>query len=117
MIEGNTLKFGYGDIAVRTTGLKLTLVPFKPPVEVGTHCTKLFESGEIEAIGEPIHIEFTDFKDFKELQKKLEDVYENKIFEFKGYIFDFTNYNKTSVEIIEYARKFIYTRYLKLSAC
>lgn len=117
MIEGNTLKFGYGDIAVNTKGLKLRFIPFKPPVEVGTHCADLFKNGDIEAIGEPISIKFSDLKDFTELLKKLKDVDENKVFEFKGYVFDFTNYNKTSVEILECGRKIIYSRYIELSAC
>ena len=117
MIEGNTLKFGYGDIAVSTKGFNLIFTPFKPPVEVGTNCFSLFKSGEIEAIGEAIYIKFTDLKDFKELQEKLENVYENKVFEFKEYTFDFTNYNEISVGILEKGRKIIYTRYLELSAC
>lgn len=117
MIEGNTLKFGYGDIAVSTKGLKLYFTPFKPPVEVGTPCDDLFKNGDIEAIGEPISIGFSDLKDFTELLKKLKDVDENKVFEFKGYIFDFTNYNKISVEVLERGRKIIYLRYISLSAC
>lgn len=103
MIDGNILKFGHGDIAVgyRVTGI-LTFQQFKPPEECGSYV-----SDNVEYTSEQIIINFTCYEEYLELSNKLKDVKSKNIstFEFKDYIFDFTNYNEKSVEVCE--------RYLK----
>lgn len=120
MIKGKVIKLGYGDVAVGNIGFYMKLTPFKPPVEVGTKCNELFANGDIKPIGESIMIRFDSFADFTELKDKLESVRpENasKVFEFKGYTFDFSNYNVKSVEIVDRARRAVYMNYLQLAAC
>ena len=118
MIDGKILKFGYGDIAVGNVGFYMQLTPFKPPVEVGTSCKDLFSNGDIIPIGEVVKIKFETFNDFTELKCKLEDVCNTiqKSFEFKGYTFDFSNYNKVSIEVVEQIRYAIYINYLQCAA-
>ena len=118
MIDGNTLKFGYGDLCIGSlSGLMLQIIPFKPPLEIGTACNEAFENGDIETTGDPIYIKFTKLQDFKELRQKLKDVCTNKIFEFKGYTFDFSNYNEKSVDVVKRKLKDVYETYLRLAAC
>ena len=119
MIDGKILKFGYGDIAVGCINANMTFTPFKPPVEVGTHCYDLFINGDITPIGEKVAIRFDSFNDFAELKDKLEGVRTatQKVFEFKGYTFDFSNYNVKSVEVVDDARYHAYMAYLRCAAC
>ena len=99
MIDNNILKFGYGDISVGAFGLPpaITFQQFKPPAKVGS------EVGEhVEFIGEKIVIKL-NHEDYVELCDLLDQV-KNKeilIFDFKDYIFDFTNYNIGSIEVVE----------------
>lgn len=117
MIDGKILKFGYGDIAVANKVFAMALTPFKPPVEVGTDCYDLFSLGVIEPIGETIYIQFETFFDFHDLKDKLDNLHTHKVFVFKGYTFDFTNYNAKSVEVVENVRKAILRAYLQCAAC
>lgn len=120
MIDGKVLKFGYGDIAVQQGNTFMRFVSFKPPVEIGTHFRELFRNGDIEPVGEPITIKFDGLGEFTELKDKLEGVrLENapKVFEFKGYTFDFSHYNVKSVEVVDSVRYATYMEYVRLSAC
>ena len=120
MINGKILKFGHGDIAIEQSCASIKFTPFKPPVEIGTCCRELFHNGDIEPIGETITVKFDNFSDFAELKDKLEGVRPvnaSKVFEFKGYTFDFSNYNVKSVEVFDSIRYAVYMEYLKLSAC
>jgi hypothetical protein len=119
MIEGKILKFGYGDIAVQNKFTNMRLVPFKPPVEIGTSCHDLFDNGDIVQVGEAVVIKFDTLNDFTELKEKLRSVRNTtiKVFEFKGYIFDFSNYNEKSVEVVDSVLHGIYMDYLRCAAC
>lgn len=117
MIDGKILKFGYGDIGVSNVWRNMRFIPFKPPVEIGTDTRPLFADGSIEAVGEPIMITFETFQDFNELQDKLKNVYTQRVFEFKGYTFDFSNYNEKSVEVCNDALRRAYMNFLQCAAC
>lgn len=97
MIEGNRLKFGYGDIAVGSSGLNQTMrfQQFKPPTICGSSV-----SDDVEYIGEAITIDLS-YKDYCEFNENLNLVSAKIIteFTFKGYIFNFENYNKESINV------------------
>lgn len=97
MIEGNRLKFGYGDIAVGANGLTQTISfrQFKPPAECGDQVSE-----EVEYIGNEIVLEFS-YESYCEFNKYLKQISNKEITEFlfKGYIFDFTNYNEKSIDV------------------
>ena len=99
MIYGNVLKFGYGDICVGSDGLtqRMSFRQFKPPAKCGDQVLD-----DIEYIGDEIILKFS-YEDYCEFSKKLEQVYnkETAEFIFKGYVFDFTNFNEESVQVIE----------------
>lgn len=98
MIDNNILKFGYGDIAVGSSPAQLIrFQQFKPPEECGNYV-----SNNVEFIGKEIIISLT-YEDYRNLKDKLKEVKSRNIslFEFKGYIFNFTNYNEKSVEVCE----------------
>lgn len=95
MIDGNILRFGFGDIAVGSSALNniITFQQFKP---VGKCGDKIPE--DVGYIGEEIAIKVS-YSDHWEFINRLNRVSNNEIseFEFKGYIFDFTNRNIDSV--------------------
>ena len=120
MIDGKILKFGYGDIAISARGLCMEFLPFKPPVKIGTCCRELFYNKSIKPIGKTIYIKFDNFEDLAELKNKLEGIRPKnapKVFEFKGYTFDFSNYNAKSVEVFEMVRYHIHMTFLGCAAC
>ena len=97
MIYGNVLKFGYGDIAVSSDGLtqRISFQQFKPPAECGCNVPE-----DVKFIGNEIILEFS-YEDYCEFSKYLEQVSDKEItdFIFKGYIFDFANFNKESINV------------------
>ena len=97
MIEGNAIKFGYGDVAVNSSCFMQAIIfrQFKPCANCGD---KIID-GEVEFIGDTIKIEI-DYDDYKEFIKNLEKVSNKEIskFTFKDYIFDFENYNENSIK-------------------
>ena len=97
MINGNILKFGYGDICVRSDGLtqRISFQQFKPPAECGGNVPE-----DVEYIGEEVVLQIS-YEEYCEFNKQLKSVLSNSIstFSFKGYIFDFTNYNEESVKV------------------
>ena len=97
MINGNRLKFGYGDIVVGSDGLtqRMSFRQFKPPAKCGDQVLD-----DVEYIGYEIILKFS-YEDYCEFSKKLEQVYnkETTDFIFKGYIFDFANFNKESINV------------------
>ena len=56
MMNGNRLKFGYGDIAVGSDGLtqKISFQQFKPPAECGGNIPE-----DVEYIGEEIILQIS----------------------------------------------------------
>lgn len=114
MIVDKTLKFGYGDISLGGRFQTLTFQQFKPPAEIGS----FIDPSEVEFTSEEISINIS-YDDYVEYKKKLEQVEEKSILEFtfKGYTFDFTNWNIKSVyackRMLEQAMK----SYFMLFAC
>ena len=96
MIDGNILKFGYGDIAVGSDGLtqRISFQQFKPPAECGGDVPE-----DVEYIGEEIVLQIS-YDEYREFNEQLKSVLSKEIstFDFKGHIFDFTNYNEESVK-------------------
>ena len=115
MIEGNRLKFGYGDICVSAHSILgyMTFQQFVPPSNCGDKVER-----EVEFVGECIKIP-VNCDGYDELSNWLYEV-ENHIidsFEFKGYIFDFSNYNKESIRVCKkYAYRAISGYLLSLAA-
>ena len=97
MIDGNVLKFGYGDIAVNCNSLiqAITFQQFKPPQECGENIPK-----DAEYIGDIIILDFSydEYNKFNQLLQIVQDRNISK-FTFKGYEFNFENYNEKSVKV------------------
>lgn len=97
MINGNRLKFGYGDICVKSDALaqRMSFQQFKPPAKCGSNIPE-----DVEYIGEEVVLQIS-YEEYCEFNKQLNSVLSNSIstFGFKGYIFDFTNYNEESVKV------------------
>lgn len=94
MIKGNTIYFGYGDIAVvGTYNGYLTLQWFEPPTEVGSSLT----GKEINWLSEEIKLKVT-FKDLMNTNNINKESGKQIIID--GYTFDFSNYNSKSVEVV-----------------
>lgn len=97
MIEGKRLKFGYGDICVGSDGLtqRISFQQFKPPAKCGDRILE-----DVEYIGDIIILKFS-YEDYCEFSKNLERVSNKEITEFlfKGYVFDFTNFNEQSIKV------------------
>ena len=117
MIEGNILKFGYGDIAVKSGPYvdAIRFTQFKPPAECGDD----LKGKAIEYIGEPVEIKFNSYKECIEFSKLMDSVLNKNIelFTFKDYIFDFTNYNELSVKACKGAIDIVINNYIRLMAC
>lgn len=103
MIEGNTLKFGYGDIATGSFTDVLTFRPLNPPQKVGTDVC----DDNVEWSGDRIVIRL-GYDNALQLLVYLRQVSdgERSTFEFADYIFDFSHFDAESVAIlIGYARR------------
>lgn len=97
MIEGNRLKFGYGDICVGSDELtqRMSFQQFKTPAKCGNRVQKY-----IEYIGDKIILQFS-YEDYCVFSKNLEQISNKETIEFtfKEYVFDFTNFNEESVKV------------------
>lgn len=97
--KGKVLKFGYGDIGVGADSInfQITFQQFKPPSKCGTYTT-----GKEKYVGKKICITLT-YQTYCELMEHLERVKSKEItkFIFKGYTFDFTNYDKESIRVCQ----------------
>ena len=116
MIDGKRFRFGYGDIAVggNPFARQIFFQQLKPPAE----CGDKLNSDEVEWIGEQIFIEI-GYEDYQELGKLLGSVKSREIseFAFKGYVFDFTNYNEKCVEVCRQKLSEAMKLYLLALAC
>jgi len=113
MIVENKLEFGYGDIAVGSGCGIITFQSFKPHAEVGSEI-----SGSIEYYGDEIkmHISYEEGNSLIKLLLAIQDKYINK-FIFKDYIFDFSYYNKGSIDVCLRHIKSAMERYTFCMAC
>lgn len=116
MIEGNILRFGYGDIAgdggISEYGV-LKFQQIKPPQEIGTSV-----AWETERVSEPVV--FRDLFSMLKITAFAMEVKEGKYksFEVDGWIFDFeTNFNIKSVEAVIRQSRRACEQALMLTAC
>lgn len=97
MIDGNRLKFGFGDIAVSSDMLTKTICfqQFEPLAKCGDEVSE-----GVEYIGNKIILKLS-YDDYCEFCKNLDLASNKEIteFEFKEYIFDFTNFNTESIKV------------------
>ena len=102
--DNKTLYFGYGDICVGNTTFGLTFTEFEPEVEVGTVITpELEKEKSIKYISEKFIIPIKCYEEAKELGRLLDsmDGKDNFQFDFKGWRFNFSNWNPKSIESIK----------------
>lgn len=99
MIKGNRIEFGYGDVLVGFHAFGFRVENVKPPLEVGQKVTPSeFKNYDIS---NQIIIPLNGLEDLNELCGLIKSVTENnRIVEFNSYVFDFSNYNKKSVEVV-----------------
>lgn len=102
MITGNVLKFGFGDISVGVNKLqqRISFQNIKPPQEIGTNVEDDSLYGERIIFAETYPYEF--YKLIKTVNEN------NRVVEYKGYVFDFTDYNQDSVNVVlKYAKEMV----------
>lgn len=108
MINGKVIKFGYGDVLVGANSFfgTLSITEIEPPTEIGTS-----HDVQEEGITEIRRISFNFDTDMHDLMKKLNNlrvlgssVPELRTIQFRDYVFDFTNLNEKSVDVV---RKFV----------
>lgn len=116
MIIGNILKFGYGDISVSSTGIEqvIRFREFKPPGK----CGECLLSKDIEYTSDEIALEIS-YDEYCEMRQKIKYVLDKEtfVFEFKGYIFDFSNYNVESIKVVSRNLENAMSGYFRLLAC
>ena len=97
MINKNRIYFGYGDICVGSNSLLMvmTFQQFKPPADVGSTVEKDVNFVSEEKV---IHFNINNYETFNKLLKQVKND-EIRIFEFDGLIFDFSNYDVSSVDV------------------
>lgn len=118
MIEGKTIKFGYGDIIVssRACSASLVFTYVKPPFEIGYSLTE--EDYHNSELLDSIEIKFLDLNKASKFKSLLDNIDEkNTIIEFDNYIFDFSNYNKESVNVVKRGHERLITSLLMCYAC
>ena len=95
MIIGKVIKFGYGDVLLGANPWygRMTFEAIKPPLIPGQQVDRELY-GQLE-IGVKIDIYESDCWELHNLFKTVNE--DNKIVEYQGYTFDFSNYNQLSV--------------------
>lgn len=98
MIKGNVIKFGYGDVLVGSNPMLdvFTVTNIKPPQEIGTLINRI--EGDMIEYGETIEIKVDCSFDLYRIIKSVDE--NNKIVKYKEWIFDFTNFNQLSVDLV-----------------
>jgi hypothetical protein len=113
LINGNTIKFGYGDVLVGADRLlgTLSITEIEPPKEIGTS-----HSVNEEGITIIRSVSFIYGEDMHELMKKLNNlrelgraVPELRMIQFIDYVFDFSHFDEKSVDVVrEFVKKALY---------
>jgi hypothetical protein len=98
MVKGNTICFGYGDILVGYSFTGILLLKWISPA---VNLEEYIDSRKVEIL-KIIQILLVD-DDYHYIFNMLQNVKDRKInsFKFHDYIFDFSNYNEKSVNIVE----------------
>ena len=116
MIEGNVIKFGYGDISVGAD-VFTSIIRFRQvlnPLE----CGDTRYSMELDFTDNNVSIQINDFNEYYELSKSLNEVEKRNLlqFTFKDYIFDFSNYNEKSIIVVKRYLEMAVVRLLQFTA-
>lgn len=120
-VEKKIIYFGHGDIQVSSgIGPTITFTGFKDTITPGTIITdEVVENKNIEFITKPIKIVFTTMEElnyFKTLVDEI-DMINCTYFEYHGYIFDFSNYNQNSINVIYKSIEKAKLHFITLMAC
>ena len=115
-LDTKTLYFGYGDIGVGCDCFNLTFREFEPPIEVGTWFD---DESKCKWLSEKFSIPITRYEEAKQLIELLNSMDgKGKVqFDFKGWRFNFSNWNPKSVEVIKKYVNYIKTNLLLPLAC
>lgn len=115
-LDNKTLYFGYGDICVGFDLFNLTFREFEPPIEVGTWFK---DESEVNWLSERFSIPIIRYEEAQQLIKLLDsmDGKDNFKFDFKGWTFNFSNWNPKSVEVIKKYVSCIRSNLLLTLAC
>lgn len=102
MIEGNVIKFGYGDIVVTVCEDVFATVLIFEQIAPSLICGSSVNLVEGDISFGTTRTLTGRFEDFNEFLKQLELVHERKtnVFAFKDLVFDFTKYHPTSVKVM-----------------
>ncbi len=114
MIDGKTIKFGYGTVCVGNNYSDLTFRTIKPPQEIGASLTC---TAEIEYWNDVITISMAEH--YHRLKEKLTaalEVNDPCIVVIDDYVLDFTNYNSESIEVVLEHATHAYYHYIRLCA-
>lgn len=122
MIKDNKIIFGYGTVVVSSRWNQMIFQEIKPPLEVGSCADEPIKNGEVEFVGErkDILFNYDEIKEFQNLlQYRVNCNYPNKerFFEYKGLVFDFTNWNIKSYEVVLLHVERIKSYLIGLMAC
>ena len=114
--DTKTLFFGDGDICVGFGLFNLTFREFEPPIEVGTWFK---DESECKWLSEKFSIPIVQYEEAEQLIKLLDsmDGRDNFKFDFKGWTFNFSNWNPKSVEVIKNRVSYIRSNLLLPLAC
>ena len=117
MIKGNVIELGYGDVLVSSDcflGI-LEVQNIKPPYPPGTNLTP---DMEYELLGERICIP-VNLSDASYLDEVCKEVRNGELssFPFRGYVFDFSNYNEESFKVFVKNTKNAMMGQMMLLAC
>lgn len=100
MIIDKTIKFGYGTTLISSNGTtrRITMMYIEPPIPISGHNLENKDLKDTVIIEE---IHFSYESDMDKFIKELGSVSENNpILTFRGYTFDFSNYNEKSVNAL-----------------
>jgi len=115
MIEGNVIKFGYGDIQIRTMFDRIefhqSIIPY--PENIG----KPWNPDVPLRNGAPVR--YVSQNELANVLSNLKKVESREItqFDFMDLTFDFDNFNKESVQAVRKCFEHIQGWYIRYSAC
>lgn len=120
-METKTCFFGYGGIIVDGFFQSMKLIGIKPPLGTGSKFKDSYGNkiGDWEYTGSILTIEFNNLKEIQELYIMLDyiDTKKGGSFKFKEVVFNFTTYEKVSVEIVRSVVDMIKRSIISVSAC
>ena len=113
MIKNGRIIFGNGTVSIGSSYCNniLTFQEMESPIKIG-------EGVEVTTrfIGEMIKIKMT-LTDYQDLNNLLNHIEKQPCFSFKGYLFDFSNYNEKSVEVVKRHARNAISRLVQMFAC